>query len=510
MKKILLVLFSFILLSASFTYSAQIEVYKDKWDTNLQTGKQTNKYVSRKEIFIELFSHLEVLKSYHYIDLYYKDVKQGTALYDALQKAVYLDLFKNDTIKISPNKKMSQYYFLILIEHILNKNYSSNAELEKLKNKYVTKDLLEKVVEKIKQKDTNYSKNNKDLDMLLDIYSTILKEYYYRENVDKKKLLYKAIAGMLTELDDKFTRFFPPKLSKKFLTHINSIYEWIGIYTNIDDEGNLLVEDVIPNSPADKKGLKKGDIIRKIDWKEIDWLSQKDINSLIKGGVASKVKLEILRGIDVFTVEITREKILIPTVQWKILRWNVYYIDVNSFGKNTYNEFADQLEKLRQRKNIKKIIFDFRDNPGGYLDQAVKMLDIMIPKGKNILEIKYKNGEIKIKSKWTWLLDIDKYEVYILVNERSASASEVMVGVMKDYYPNIKVFGNTTYGKWSVQSFKIYNDGSSFKFTVAKWFIGKTKIGIDKIGIKPDVEVNLNEKLLNNNIDTQLNAILNL
>jgi|GEM_PF-3251804 len=160
MKKILILLFSFILLSTGFAYATDSEENKTQEEINSElygTEKETNseieeeieeekklenseikekiqvdKYVTREEIFIELFSQLEVLKSYKYINLYYTDVKKGSALYTALQKGVYLDLFTNTTIKISPEKKMSQYHFMVIAENILDKDYGTNSELKKL------------------------------------------------------------------------------------------------------------------------------------------------------------------------------------------------------------------------------------------------------------------------------------------------------------------------------------------------------------------------------------------
>ena len=537
MKKLLILLLSFILLFTGFTYATDSEEDKTKEEINaelygvkdntapelydvqnksnsenteIQDNIKFKKYLTREEIFVDLFSNLEVLESYKYIDLYYKDVKEWTALYRALQKAVYLNLFQNLSIRISPNKKMSQYYFMVIAENILDKDYGTDKELKTLKWKYVTPELLQELLDIIKKNKEISSKDEKGIDMLVDIYSTILEEYYYRWDVDKNKVIYSAIAGMLTKLDDKFTRFFPPELSKKFLTQVNSSYEWLGIYTEMDNKGYFVIKDIIPNSPAYREWLQVNDIIRKVDWLKIKWMTDKEILELLKGEIATRVKLEILRWVNIFTVDIVREKIIIPTVNAKTLRDNTYYIDINSFGEHTYSEFKNQLNILKTKKEVKQVIFDFRDNPWGYLEQAIKMLDAIIPKNEDILVIEYKTSEYKVQSKWTWLLDLDKYEVYILVNERSASASEVMVGVIKDYYPNVKIFGKTTYGKWSVQSFKIYDDGSSFKFTVAKWLIWKNRIGIDKIWIIPDVEIELNKELLEKGIDTQLNKILDL
>jgi len=155
--------------------------------------------------------------------------------------------------------------------------------------------------------------------------------------------------------------------------------------------------------------------------------------------------------------------------------------------------------------NIKKIIFDVRNNPGWYLDEVSYMLSYFVPEWEATAIIEYTDSKKEFISRWYDLLDASKYELVFLQNGWSASASEIMVGTMKDYFPDMTIIGEKSFGKGSVQSLKNYYDGSTLKYTTAKWFTWKTKTGIDGVWITPDIEIEIDlERLKNAQYDNQL------
>lgn len=167
--------------------------------------------------------------------------------------------------------------------------------------------------------------------------------------------------------------------------------------------------------------------------------------------------------------------------------------------------FVQALGAIAKDTSGGKLIIDLRNNPGGSLDEVASMLNYFVPKGQSVVHIKYKNTVSDMQSEGQNLIDLSKRKIVILINEGSASASEIMTGTIKDYLgDNVRIVGEKSYGKGSVQSLDAYTDGSSFKYTIAKWFTGKTQTGIDGTGIKPDIEVKFDEKLWKDGRDNQL------
>jgi carboxyl-terminal processing protease len=179
------------------------------------------------------------------------------------------------------------------------------------------------------------------------------------------------------------------------------------------------------------------------------------------------------------------------------------------FWDKVFYQTSSAIDELKKHDKIKKIIIDLRNNPGWYLDQAVNILSLFIPKSNPVAVVKYKNWDLVYDSYWYDKIDLWKYEVYILANSWTASASEILIWSLKDYFPNIKIIWENTYWKWSVQTIKYYNDGSSLKYTVAKWYTWKTNTWIDWVWISPDIKVDLDIEKFKSWIDTQLNYILN-
>jgi len=173
--------------------------------------------------------------------------------------------------------------------------------------------------------------------------------------------------------------------------------------------------------------------------------------------------------------------------------------------------FVQALGAVAKDTSNSKVVIDLRNNPGGSLDEVAAMLNYFVPRDQSVVHIKYKNTVSEMLSTGENLVNFSQKKIVILINGGSASASEIMTATIKDYLPNnTRIVGEKSYGKGSVQSLDTYTDGSSFKYTIAKWFSGKTQTGIDGTGIKPDIELKLDEEQWKNNKDNQLDYVKTL
>ena len=291
-----------------------------------------------------------------------------------------------------------------------------------------------------------------------------------------------AIDTMVASLNDPYTRFMSKKDFEDLTTSITSKIYGIGvnIYSN---SGKIEVFNVIPATPADFSGLKQGDIITAVDGKETNGMNVSEVATLVRGPENSVVELTLLRDGKKLTKKIKRKEIKIKNVKSSVLDNHIGYIQIVSFmGGTTPNEFMEALENT---KNTDSIIIDLRGNTGGLLDNAVFIANMFIDNGE-IVEIIYRNGYKKsINANNTSKL-LDK-PVVVLVNGASASASEILSGALKDY-KKAKLVGKKTFGKGLVQKVVPLPNQTGLNVTIAKYLTPKGT-DINKLGIKPDVEV---------------------
>ena len=300
-----------------------------------------------------------------------------------------------------------------------------------------------------------------------------------------------AIKWLVEWLWDKHSQFFNTKETKKFNDMLSWDFEWIWAVVD-KNELWVTIERIIKWSPAKKYWLKAKDIIIKANWISLEWLWLYDAVDKIKWPAWTKVLLEIIRSWEkeVLEKEVIRDKIKIPSVDSKSFDdWNIGYISINMFWEDTASEFKKALDK---NINTKWLIIDLRDNWGWYLQSAVSILSNLIEDDKVLVVTKYKDifSNISYPSINDW--NIYKWKIVVLINENSASASEITAWALKDYNKAILVWKNS-YGKWSVQKPFNLKDWSMLKLTVAKWFT-PNDINIDHEWIKPDVEVDFKKK----------------
>lgn len=323
-------------------------------------------------------------------------------------------------------------------------------------------------------------------------------KYRYQGRIKTDEDARVAIDTMIASLNEPYTRFMTQKDFEELATSITSKIYGIGvnIYSN---SGKIEVFNVIPSTPADFAGLKQGDIITAVDGKEINGMNVSEVATLVRGPENSLVELTVLREGKKLNKKIKRKEIKIKNVKSSVIDNHIGYIQIISFmGGTTPNEFMEALENT---KNADSIIIDLRGNTGGLLDNAVFIANMFIPQGE-IVEIIYRNGykkSIKAKSDQQVL---DK-PVVVLVNGASASASEILSGALKDYH-KAKLVGKKTFGKGLVQKVVPLPNQTGLNVTIAR-YLTPNGTDINKLGIKPDIEVgNDFDFFINNKKDVQL------
>lgn len=327
-----------------------------------------------------------------------------------------------------------------------------------------------------------------ELGLFVDVYNSILGRFV--EDVSPEKLIDEAVRGMVDSLRDPHSFYLDPNEYDLFMKEVNKSFEGVGMYVGMEEE-RLTVIAPIEGSPADKAGIKKGDLIIKIDNRETAGLKVDEAVKLITGHEGTKVKLTIERKGQSGPLEflITRAKINLKTVYGKMVTDKVGYIRITTFAENTQKEFAEVFKEL-QKSNPQGIVLDLRDNPGGYLEVSVEIADYFVPRGP-VVSIKSRQGQEKVyEATGKKYLNLP---LAVLINEGSASASEIVAGAVKDNKSG-KIVGTTTFGKGLVQSvFEISSD-TALKLTTAK-YLTPDKNDIHKKGIVPDYVVEMDPEL---------------
>jgi len=308
---------------------------------------------------------------------------------------------------------------------------------------------------------------------------------------------YVAIDTMIESLDDPYTRFLKPKDFKEQNMGINAKLYGIGV--NIASlRGKTVIINVIENTPAKKAGLKAGDIITKVNNKPIEGLDISKVADLVRGKAGTTVTLHILRDKTTIVKTVKREKIDLKSVESKMLDSNIAYIKISNFlSQETAFEAAEALEKT---KNAKGIILDLRGNHGGLLPNAVLIANMFVDKGI-IVSIVDRDG-------YKETIDASKFDIFtdkpvvVLINETSASASEILSGALKDHH-RAKLVGEKTFGKGLVQKIHELPYNTGMNITIAK-YLTPNGTDINKKGIEPDYFVKMDEKDLFNDKDPQL------
>lgn len=341
------------------------------------------------------------------------------------------------------------------------------------------------------------SKKLNKLNALIDKY------YLYEDEIDTDQLAEGIYSGYTSALGDKYTVYYDEDETKALMESTSGTFSGVGATLTKDaDTGYATIVNVYEDSPAEKAGLKAGDILEKIDDHEVGDEQLDTVVSWIKGEKGTDVKITVLRDGEELELTATRDTIEVKTVSYEMKENQIGYIRVSEFDTVTYDQFKEALDDL-EKQGMQGLIVDLRNNPGGSLDTVTNMLRLLLPEG-TIVSTKDKNGkkdEITCDGTHEF-----KKPMAVLVNQYSASASEIFSGAVQDY-GTAKIVGVTTYGKGVVQQLMDLGDGTCLKVTIAEYYTPNGR-SINGKGVEPDVEVEYQYDEENPKADNQLDQAL--
>ncbi|MDP3995563.1 MAG: S41 family peptidase [bacterium] len=342
-----------------------------------------------------------------------------------------------------------------------------------------------------------------DFDLFMTVWN-MLKKQYVDQPVSETKLFYGALAGMVGALDDPYSVFLEPKISEEFSESLNGRFEGIGAEIAIKHEVVTVVAP-LPGSPAEASGLRAKDVILSINGESTEDMNLNHAVSLIRGEKGTTVVLSVFREgtDDRIEVNIIRDTIKVASVTFEMKENNIAYIHMRNFNTDTTRSFkAIQREVVAQ--NPKGVIFDLRNNSGGFLQTAIDVASAWIAPGKVVVTERSVDGITEYQTTESALFA--GIPTVVLINGGSASASEIVAGALQDYELAV-IIGEQSFGKGSVQILEDLPDGSSVKFTVAKWFTPRDR-SIDEEGITPDEALEMTEEDFDEDIDPQMEAAI--
>lgn len=352
------------------------------------------------------------------------------------------------------------------------------------------------------------STNNEYVNQFINVYNELLDEYY--EDLDENELVDAAINGMLSYAGDDYTIYMNEDATEALNSQLEGTYEGVGIRITLDDKSNIIIYEVFENSPANYAGLKKNDIIISINDISLANKSTQEASEIIKSSKESNVRIKVLRNNEEMEFNVERKTLVVPVITSSIKEVNgkkIGYMHLETFNSTIDTQVMTTLASL-ERDGIESLIIDVRGNTGGYLTQCTKIIELFLKKGSLMYTIKSKEEENKYFDETDEQRD---YPIVVLINGGSASASEILATALRDNN-NATIVGTTSYGKGKVQTTGTLTDGTMIKYTSALWYTPKGEC-IDEIGIKPDVEVELSEKYIENQTeenDDQLNKAIKI
>ena len=353
------------------------------------------------------------------------------------------------------------------------------------------------------QKNTSFNilspldnKQKVDFSLFWETWNQVEQKFVDKGKIDAKKMYYGAIKGMVASLDDPYTFFLTPSENKQTKDDLGGKFEGIGAQLGLKDSRIVIIAP-LKNSPAEKAGVKTGDFINKVDNVTTKGLTLPATVAKIRGPKGTNVKLTLERNAKEIDLTITRDQITVDSIEISFENSancqnncpKVAYLKLNQFIDNTNDEWDNATDKILsywRKGEIKGLVLDLRDNPGGYLDSSVYLASEFIPQGKIVVKQESAKGDSKnyYVRRNGKLTDIP---IAVLINKGSASASEILAGALRDY-KRAKLVGEKSFGKGSVQEALDLKDGAGLHVTVAKWILPKGDWGNGK-GIEPDIKI---------------------
>jgi carboxyl-terminal processing protease len=338
-----------------------------------------------------------------------------------------------------------------------------------------------------------------DFDLFWEVWNTLKNDYVNSDELNDKKMFYGALRGLVASVGDPYTVFMDPKISQDFADDMAGTFEGIGAEIGI--KGDILtIIAPLPDMPAEIAGLKAGDKVLAINGTTTMGITIDAAVNKIRGTKGTDVTLSIKRGgEDLQDIVITRGAIVVKSVRTEMRDDGIYKIRVTNYNNDTRDSF-NKAVRFAVENNPKGIILDLRNNPGGYLDTAIEMASEWVEDGLVVVE-KY-SEELKNEHLARGRARLKNIPTVVLVNQGSASASEIVAGALQDH-GKAKIVGKQTFGKGSVQTLNNLKDGSSIKITVAKWLTPSGR-SINDEGIEPDIDIDLKIDDYNEDIDPQI------
>lgn len=343
---------------------------------------------------------------------------------------------------------------------------------------------------------------------LLLTYETIVDNYY--GGADKEEIVNAAIDGMVNSLGDQHSYYMDDTETFDFNQRVNGKYIGIGATVSYTKENGNTVIEIFKDSPADKAGLKVGDRILEVGDTDVSSYTLSELSALLVGDEGTKVRVVVQREDSKKTFMITRGEVVITSVNSKLLDVsgkNVGYIDIDIFAANTYSQFKKSLKAL-EKENIKGLIIDVRDNTGGHLSQVNKILSLFFDKKTILYQIETKDS---LENVYAEGKDKREYDVVVLINCASASASEILASSFQNNYKNATIVGLQSYGKGTIQNAIQLTTGASLKYTTQRWLTSEGE-WLNEVGVVPDESINIEDDYyeVTGNGDTQFKRALEI
>lgn len=337
------------------------------------------------------------------------------------------------------------------------------------------------------------------------VYNLIQDSYLDRDSISTDTLVNGAIKGMMDTLGDDFSGYMDPDVFPYLNTDLSGEVEGIGaIVEAVEGSTEIRIVSVFDGSPAQKAGIKAGDVFVKVDGIDVTELGQFELVSKVRGPEGSVVLLTMRRGDELIDFEVTRAKITVPTVEYRILEGGIGYIRLREFNQNSYQQIKDAIENLKTN-DLTGVILDFRNNPGGLLSSAIDVASLFIPEGTILIEDFGDNNQEVFTARTDKYVELD-VPLTVLVDETSASASELVAGALQDQ-GKATIIGVTTFGKGTVQVWQNLINGGGVRLTVARWLTPNGN-WIHKNGITPDIVVEWPHEERTSELDPQLEAAI--
>ncbi len=349
-----------------------------------------------------------------------------------------------------------------------------------------------------------YPEEDIDFSLFWDAYYELKDNFLKFDEVDDEDIVHGAITGMIDALGDPHTAFFDKEESKMFQDRVSGKFEGVGMEIGIRED-ELQVISPIKGTPAKRAGIQSGDRIKSIDEETTKGMSLEHAVSRIRGPKGEEVTLEIVRNGEEKKVAIVRDVIQVPSISWEIKENDIVYIQFYYFHAGMTYEFS-RIAREIESSEAKRIIIDVRGNPGGSLSVVVSIADWFLEKGEVVVISKKEGEEEKLYASGNAIFL--EYPIVVLVNKGSASGSEILAGALRDNR-GVKIVGETSFGKGSIQSMHNLHDGSSLKITKSYW-LTPNGLPIEEKGIVPDFEVEMTKEDFENEEDPQLKKAIEI